>query len=151
MPNWPSCPRIVFNRESPPYCRKKFIAVARLDFGSQLFDVIAGIAAFGKLDLLAERFPVARVKRQSQILHLVAGVVDVVFPFDIEAGRFVQARQHVADHSYSAVTDVQRPGWIDTGKFNLHFLSVADVELGIRTGIDDAQLLEIKFRREREI
>jgi hypothetical protein len=63
----------------------------------------------------------------------------------------VQARQHIANHRDPPVADVQRPGWIDAGKFNLDFLSMADVELGIRTGIDDAKLLEIKFRREREI
>ena len=127
------------------------IAVARFHLGGNLFHVIAGIAVFGKLDLFAERFPVARVERQSQILHLVAGVVDVVFPFDVETGRLVQARQDIADHRHPAVAHVQRTGRIDAGELDLHLLPVTEIELRLLPSIDCAQLLEIKFRRKSEI
>ena len=99
---------------------QEFIAVLLLNFGRDLRDVIARITAFGKIDFFPERLAIARHRGETEIFHLIAGVVDVIFALDIKAGGFVQARQHVADHRDPAVTDVERAGRIDAGELDLH-------------------------------
>ena len=131
MPKSRNCVRMVLSKESPPYSRKnftaasfglvqEFIAVLLLNFGGDLLDVIARITAFGEIDFFPERLAIARQDGEAEIIHLVAGVVDVIFALDIKAGGLVQARQHIADHRDPAVTDVQRPGGIDAGELDLH-------------------------------
>ena len=104
MPKSRNCARMVLSKESPPYSRKnltaasfgscrEFIAVLLLNFSGDLRDVIARITAFGEIDFFPERLAIARLDREAEIFHLVAGVVDVIFALDIKAGGFVQARQ----------------------------------------------------------
>ena len=120
-------------------------------FGGNLFDVIARITAFGKLDFLTERFAVARHDGKPEIVHLIASVVDIVLTLDVKPGRLMQARQHVADHSDAAVTDVQRTGGIDAGELDLNSFTLAKIEPRILSRCDLAQSGVIKFWREGEI
>ncbi len=103
------------------------VAVLAFDFLGNLFDVLARITVFRKLHLLAEQLTVARVNRQREIFHLVTGIVDVVFTLDRKPGCFVQARQYIPDHCDSPVTDMQGPGRINAGKFDLNLFSVAEI------------------------
>ena len=128
-----------------------FIAILSFDLGGNLFDVIARITAFGKISFLTECLAVARHDGKPEVFHLIAGVVDIIFALDVKACRLMQARQHVADHSDAAVTDVQRTGGIDAGELDLNSFTLAKIEPRILSRCDLAQSGVIKFWREGEI
>ena len=59
------------------------------------------------------------MERAGQRVDLAAGVVDVVFAGDGEAGLLQQRRQRVADDRAAAVADVQRAGRIGRDVFDV--------------------------------
>ena len=67
--------------------------------------IIARIEAFWDRNCLAERLAVAQIGRAREHFDLGAGVVDVIFARDLEAGEVEQVRQRVTEHRAAAVAD----------------------------------------------
>ncbi len=98
--------------------------------------VVAGIESFGDLaDRLAERLAVAQIGRARQRIDLSAGVVDVIFAGDGEAGEGEQIGERVAEHGAAAMADMHRPGRIGRDIFHVHRLALADGALPIRSAL----------------
>ena len=82
--------------------------------------IIAGIEPFRNLaDILAERLAVAQERRAREHIDLGAGIVDVIFPGDVMAGKVQQARQRIAEHRAPAMADMHRAGRIGGDVFDI--------------------------------
>ena len=94
------------------------------NFGSERranrLQIVAGIKALGdRADIFAQRLAVAQIGRAREHIDLRAGIVDVVFARDREAGEGEQVRQRVAEHGAAAMADMHRPGRIGRDIFDV--------------------------------
>ena len=97
--------------------------------GPDRLQIVARVEAFGDLaDVLAERLAVAQVHRAGERIDLRAGVVDIIFLGDAEAGRLEQPRQAIADDRAAAMAHVHRPGRVGRDIFDVDPLVGADVD-----------------------
>ena len=62
--------------------REVLVAVAVDDALRRIDDVLAVVAVLRERDLLAEQLEVARIDGAREVVHLVAGIVDVVLALD---------------------------------------------------------------------
>ena len=67
-------------------------------------------------------FEVTQPGRQTENVHLPAGIIDVILAGHIPAGESQQAGQRSAVSGTAAVTDVQWPGRVGRDKLDLHLL-----------------------------
>jgi hypothetical protein len=118
-----------------PHHRQPFGLGLRLELvaglgGQHLPDrhqIIAGIQPVrNRADILAERLAVPQEGGPREHVDLGAGVVDVIFPGDVEAGRHQQARQSIAEHRAAAMTDMHRPRRVGRDVFHIDLLGGAD-------------------------
>ncbi len=70
-------------------------------------------------DCFAERLAIAQMSRAGEHVDLGAGIVDVVFAADVEAGLDQQIGQHVAEHGAAGVADMHRPGRVGRDIFDI--------------------------------
>ena len=106
--------------------RNQLIAHVFLDLKRQLADVFSLIAVCRKIDFPAEQLPVAQIDRQSEGADLAAGIVDVVFFFDVKAAKSEQVADAVAHRRSPPVTDMQGTGGIGADKLDLHPSSLTE-------------------------
>ena len=101
--------------------------------------IIARIKPFGNgADVFAERLAVAQERRAREHIDLRAGIVDVVFARDLEAGESQQIGERIAEHRAAAMADMHRPGRIGRDIFDIDRLARADVAAAvIGAGADD--------------
>ena len=104
-----------------------FVAIFGGEDGPDRLQIVARVHAFGNVaDLLAERLAVPQVHRPRERIDLRAGIVDIIFLGDPEAGRLEQPGEAVADHRAAAMTHVQRPGRVGRDIFDVDPLVRAD-------------------------
>jgi hypothetical protein len=60
-------------------------------------------------------------------VHLVAGVVDVVFPGNGVPRRRHQIGDDIPHHGAAGVADMQRARWVGADEFHLHLLAPAKI------------------------
>ena len=96
-----------------------FVTVLVDDGLGRFDDVVAVIAVFRDFCRLAQQFQVAGIDGSGQVVHLVAGVVDVVFGLDVIARSPQEIDQGTAISGAAAVTDVERPCRVGTDVFDL--------------------------------
>ena len=105
-----------------PFCFRHvqiFIAVLVDDGLGRFDDVMAVIAVFRDFRRLAQEFQITGVDRRSQVVHLVAGIVDVIFSLDVIACSPQEVDQGTAISGTAAVADVERPRRVGTDVFDL--------------------------------
>ena len=98
------------------------------------------------VDVVAQGLEIAEIDRFRELRDLLAGVVDVIFPTDGEAGLFQKRRQRVAEHGAAAMADMERPGRIGRDIFDIDRCAAADpgiAEIGaLIQDVADARLPE---------
>ncbi len=82
-------------------------------------------------DILAERLAVAQEGRARQHVDLRAGVVYVIFPCDIIAGKGEQIGERIAEHRPARMPDMHRPGRVGRDIFDIGRLGLAHVRAPI--------------------
>ena len=113
--------------------------------------IIAGVQALGDLaDVLAERLAVSEMHRAGERIDLRAGVVDIIFLGDPEAGRLEQPREAVADHGAAAMAHVQRTGRIGRDIFDVDPLVGADRRQAIVARPREGSCAARRARRPRQ-
>jgi len=88
--------------------REVLVAVAVDDALRRVDDVLAVVAVLRERDLLAEQLEVARIDGAREVVHLVAGIVDVVLALDRIARCAQQVDESRAGSRAAAVADVQQ-------------------------------------------
>ena len=81
--------------------------------------IVAGISFLGHLGLSAGRLHVSGVDAPVEHVHLVAGVVDVVFALYVVTRRFEYAGKRASEHRAAAMSDVDRPRRVDADELYL--------------------------------
>ena len=104
--------------------REVLIAIAVDDALRRVDDVLAMVAVFRERDLLAEQLEVARIDRAREIVHLIAGIVDVVLALDRIARCAQQVDECRAGCGAAAVADVQQARRIGADVLDLDFRMV---------------------------
>jgi hypothetical protein len=107
--------------------RQPGVAVCSDNPDRQIFHIVAAVAAFGKFHRLPHLFPIAIPEGPAEVVHLVAGVVDVVFPGNGISRRRHQIGKDVPHHGAAGVADMQRARRIGADKFHLHLLAPAKI------------------------
>src|SRR5262249_23617229 len=129
-------------------------AIAGSELRSHRLEVVAGIEAFRySADVLPERLAVAQERRARERVDLRAGIVDVVFPRDLEGGEGQRSGERVPEHRAGAMADVQRSGRVGRDVFDVDRDVSADVAAPIiRTGCQDrAQCVNPGRGLERQV
>ena len=93
-----------------------------------IFDIITTIARFGKFNLFTRKFTITQQDGLAQIIHLISGIVNVIFPGDIVPDCFKQVADDVADNCAACVSDMQWSGGIGADKFHLNFLPGTEIK-----------------------
>ena len=89
--------------------------------------IVAGIEAFGNLaDVLAKRLAIAEVGGAGERIDLGAGVIDIIFARDVEAGEGEQTGERIAEHRAAAMADMHRTGRIGRDIFDVDDFALAD-------------------------
>lgn len=86
-------------------------------------DVLAVVAVLRQLRLLAELLAVARLDRPREVVHLRAGVVDVVLARHFVAREVEHVAQRVADGRAAGMAQVQAAGRVGADELDLHALA----------------------------
>ena len=93
-----------------------------LDLSGDVEHVIAQITLVGNLRLSAAGLQVTDVDGLVEELHLSSGVVDVVLPLYVVAGRRQDIGERAAQHGPARVADMDRTRRVHTHKFDLDAL-----------------------------
>src|SRR5207248_10399509 len=99
--------RLLLERELHP-----FVALARLDAGSDVLHVLRRVRVRGYFDRLAVQLPVADRDRAAERVELRPGVLDVVLALDRRARELKDRRENVSKRPAARVRDGQGPWWI---------------------------------------
>ena len=95
--------------------------------------IIPRIETFGNIaNRLAKRFAIAQVGGPGEHVNLGAGIVDVIFARDLEAGLLEQRCQGIADDGAAPVPDMHRPGRI--GRYELYIHRRAAAHRAVAVG-----------------
>src|SRR5882724_1767974 len=129
----------------------KLGAVFTLHCFGKLLHVIAMIPIYRKFGRHPQQLLITRVQRSSQILHLFARIIDVVFALDHEADGLVQPRQHIAHDSHTPVTDMEGTGRVDTGELDLYLAASPYIEIAFLPLRKVPQSLIVKLRRKGKV
>ena len=102
-----------------------FVADLAVELLHQLFEIGAGIAVLRELVVHAAGGEIAAVQSAGEFVDLVARVVDIVFPFHLEAGHIQHGGQGIADGGAPGVAHVQVAGGVGGDEFHLDLLALA--------------------------
>ncbi len=69
---------------------------------------------------MSEQFKIAGIDGFCEIVHLIAGVIDIIFALDVITGGAKNIDDSGTSRRASAVPDVQKSGWIRADVFNLN-------------------------------
>ena len=97
----------------------------------QLDHIVAEIAVGGHLGFFAQSLLVAGVEGTIESRHLAAGVVDIVFLFDVVALRRQDISQRAAQNRPPPVPDVEGAGGVDADELELDTAALAQVEVAV--------------------
>ena len=84
-------------------------------------DIMAVVPVLRELTGLSKQLQIPGVDGTGQVVHLVAGVIDIIFLFYVIACRFQQVRQGASYRGTPAVAYMQRARRIGAYIFNLYF------------------------------
>jgi hypothetical protein len=88
--------------------------------------IVALVGIGRERNINAVLFEVAQPGRQSEDVHLSAGIIDVILARYVPAGEGQQARQRSAIGSATTMADMQRAGRVGRDEFDLHFLPATE-------------------------
>ena len=97
------------------------VTIAVDDALRRVDDVLAMVAVLWERDLFAEQLEVARIDRAREVVHLVAGIVDVVLALDWIARCAQQVDECRAGCRAAAVADVQQARRVGADVLDLDF------------------------------
>ena len=111
----------VFKQVKPFFFRhvEVFIAVLINNGLSRFNDVVAVITIFRNFSRTAQEFQVPSIDRRRQIIHLVAGIIDIVFRLDVIPGCPQEIDQGTAIGGTAAMADMERSRRIGADIFDL--------------------------------
>ena len=93
--------------------------------------VVAGVAVGGQGCVHAQRLRGAGVERGVEVVHLVAGVVDVILTHHVETGGGEDVGQCTAQHRAPGVPHVDRARRVDAHELDLDLAARADGTVGV--------------------
>ena len=108
-----------------------FFPVPFEQFRSQVADVIAFVASFGKFRRLTQQFTIAEQNGFPQIVHLVSRIVDVIFPGNLIADGRKNVRDDVTHDGPARMTDMKRPRGVGADKFHLDPLAFSQIRRSV--------------------
>ena len=113
-------------------CKEPLLAVARRQTGTHGFQVIAGIETRrNRTDVFAKRLAVAQIGRPRQNIDLRAGVVDIVFPTNVETGFCQETGQDIAENGTPGMSDMHRPGRVGRHILDIDPLPLPDRRVAV--------------------
>ncbi len=108
---------------------QKTVALFVDNLGGKVDHVSAQVAFGGHFGGAAEPLLVAGVERVAEVVHLAAGVVEIVLSGDVVAAGGHDIGERAAQDGAAPVPDVERPGRVDADELDLHALAGAEVDV----------------------
>ena len=102
---------------------KELIAIFFFDAPGRDDDIFPMVAIFREGDFFSKKFQIAGIDGKGQIMHLVARVIDVVFPCHIVTGGKHKVCQARANSGSAAMTHMKRPCRVGTHEFDLNLFA----------------------------
>ena len=106
-----------------PFCflhLQETVAILVDDTLGRIDNVVTVVSVLGEFDFFSQQFQIPGIDGTGQIVHLVAGVVDIVFLLHVIPRRLQQIGQSTAYRRAPSVSHVQRTGGVGADIFQLY-------------------------------